>query len=209
MRTFKRMLGVTGLTGLLAAIAGAAPAMADNSGNAACTVSGQALTNPAVQLTGGSGSYTFNSANGASGLQLNCAVRVDGPEGNGVVTASATSIGTYTNTVCGTGTASSLAGTAGNNITSAVSQGVPNPSLEAWTKAQSDDLEYDITFTGTAGALTFGSATNAGNASGRGPIQITDPTPGNTAPFEANHGANDCTTDFQVSGALQGSVPAE
>jgi hypothetical protein len=96
-----------------------------------------------------------------------------------------------------------------HNITSAVSRGLPNPSLGAWVTAQGDDLEYDISFTGTVGSLTFSSSTNAGNASGRGQIQITDPTPGNTAPFEADHGPADCTRDFQVSGSLVAIVPPE
>jgi hypothetical protein len=201
MRLSKRMLAVSGLTGLLAAVA-ASPAFADPGGAAACTVSGQALTNPPVQLTGGGGTYSFNSNQGASaGLQLNClAANTAGDAG--VITVTTTSNGNYTNTVCGTGTADSTL----NQITG-VNVRAGTPGIGPWAQAQQDDLDYHIQFAGTVGALTFTSG--AGQATGGGPIQIADPTPANTAPFEAAHGANDCTTDFQVTGSLVGSVPAE
>jgi hypothetical protein len=197
MCTLKRLLVLIGLTALVSLVA-PVPAQAQNA--AACAIEGRATTNPPVQILGGSGTYKFDSSVGA-GLQLNCVIGTAN-HGSGVVTLTVSSTGNYTNTVCGTGRASSAdldpvnPPTGGNDIT-AVNVRAGNLDT-VWAEQQETKLEYDIDFAGTVGAFQFRAG--AGNAQGIGVVLITDPTPG-----EFTDGVN-CTSDFAVVGAWAGTL---
>jgi hypothetical protein len=207
MRNLKRMLGLSGLTALLVGLVAAVPAQAQApQAAAACAVDGTATTTPAVQIEGGSGTYRFDSTVGA-GLQLTCVVGTTA-HGSGLAEITVTSTGNYVNTVCGTGTARSAdldpvnPPASGNDITTvAFPAGNPGNLDPVWLEQQEGNLEYDIPFVGTVGALTFRSS-DPGNATGGGPIKITDPTPA-----EINPATNTCTSDFRVLGALAGTLP--
>jgi hypothetical protein len=219
MRAFLRILSLTGITGALAALAAAAPAQAQTAPDAAaaCTVEGIANTTPAVKVSGGSGQFKFDSGAGqGQGLALSCVVSTTPGNpttgaGAAVATIVATSSGDYHNIVCGTGDASSTS----NTVTStAITQAVPDTAtyksaFDTWARAQGVNLDWVINpFVGTVGALVFGdsgSGTADENATGGGPIKITDPTPSvPTPPGDPNA---DCTSDFEVTGALAGVLP--
>ena len=209
MSRVRRTLTAAVATSALGALLLAGSAQAASGDKAGCTVQGKASTNPNVQVVGGTGSYTFTSAAGVSPLQFSCAVHrgttVD------VQQFSASSAGTYVNTVCGTGTATSTPGSKGGTI-GAVTQLGPHPPLadlsNAWwgdstthTLATQIDLSYQIQFSAGQGALLFTSS-GAGGITGGGPISITadfDPDPSNPPPAG-------CTNHFEVQGSLAGTV---
>jgi hypothetical protein len=99
----KRVLPIGFVVGVLGALAVAAPASATTG---ACQINGTAATNPPVQLSGGTGSYTFSTAIGGSPLSLRCAF-TDGTIG----TLDVNSTGTYAFIGCGTGTLDSTGNT--------------------------------------------------------------------------------------------------
>jgi hypothetical protein len=210
------VLGVA--ASVLGSLAFAVPSQAATT--ATCAVTGQATTNPSVQLSAGSGSYSFDAGAGAAtALKFNC-LGVNGSAQFDVENFSVSSSGTYANSVCGTGTATSTTGGKGGTIngatitTTAPTGGATDlrpvwwhglTGAANWTFANQLDLSYAITFAGGQGALTFLSPALAGTAevTGGGPISITATGPGtpNTPPGY-------CTTTFQVVGALQGVTPS-
>ena len=199
MRVLKRVLGLTGLTGVLAAFAAAAPASAQQ-GAMSCAVSGKVSFSPAVQVLGGTGGYTFAAQSGVDpGLQLNCAIGTTG-HGAGIATVNVNSSGTFQNTACGTDKLDSSI----NTLVGSTPIG-PNTftsDFNSWLTGEIlNHFGYDIWLAGNAGALRFrGQATN--DATGYGPIQVTDLTP-----QEINSNANVCTSDFQLTGSFAAVLP--
>ena len=194
MHRVRRALALAVPTGALAALAIALPAQAAPQATASCTIQGSATTSPPVALTGGGGTYQFTT-----GLILACAVT----QGTAVDVEDLNigSQGSYTNTVCGTGTVHST--NAQNTVNSATSRGLPGTTnlTSQWTTPPINAgarLGYDITFAGGQGVLKFSDPT----VTGGGAISIAaQPGPG-----EPNPSANVCTTGFSVAGAISGAL---
>jgi hypothetical protein len=186
-----RLRGILALsipTTALALLAPAVPAEAAGD-SASCSVTGSATTNPAVQLQGGSGSYSFDvSIAGSTALQFNC-LGVNASGQVDVETLSVSSTGTYSNIVCGTGSADGT-----NTGITATSLGVPGTTnlTGNWT---GKNLSYHIDFVAGVGVLRF---TDSGT-SGGGVVTITASNP-------QTDGVN-CTNGFKVVGVvtIQGS----
>lgn len=175
---------------MLGAAAMALPATAAAANTATCEVQGTAATSPPVNLVGGAGTYTFNNVVGSTTLNLNCVAS----DGNGVSVdqLSTISSGSYTNTVCGTGTATST--DAQNTVTPTHVNGTENLS----GLYPLDDFGYTIQFAGGAGVFQFTDPA----VTGAGAIDIT-------AQGDANQAGGQCTTHFSVAGALTGVLNAD
>jgi hypothetical protein len=142
---------------------GAASANAAVTG--ACTYEGTTNTLTPVLYTGGSGNFSF------TGTAV-CAWD-SGTPGVGTIVAN----GTYSNLVCGTGTADGTANITVNGTTVTIS--------------------FHIQFAASAGV-----ATATGNDTGAGVLQIS-PAPGSTP---GTPPAGNCVTQFDVVGNLVGSA---
>jgi hypothetical protein len=192
MFSFKRVLALSGMAGMLAALAMAIPAQAATAVKMVCAVAGSAKTNPPVKLVGGTGSYTFD------GLTLAC-VSVENSSNPVVVVGKAQSTGTYTNSVCGTGSATSPVGG---------SSPVGTPMVEglgstADYSAKIRALGYTVVFTATVGVLSYTGGdikkTLTGNVGG--PVQLLPPDPAVGKP-PGVPASGDCTKAFDVAGAI-------
>jgi hypothetical protein len=180
----------------------AIPAQAST--DAACSFDGTATTTPPVKLQGGSGNYTFSSSGTTTPIRFRCvghnsAHQVD------VETFDVSSAGSYVNNVCGTGSATSTAGTKGGTISNLASVGGNANLTSTWYHQQPIqdlahqlDLSYTIAFTGGQGTLTFVAPAEI---SGGGAVSIS-------AEGDANQAGGECTTHFSVHGALDGTAPS-
>ena len=168
-RLAKRLSLLLGLA-LVAGVVAAVPSASAASVNANCAVAGTADVSPAVQLQGGGGSYTFNN------LLFACAGTVNGV--TDVATSNVTTSGTYTNSICGTGTADSTTSTG-------------SIAVSAKGNTGTFSAPYHIDFTAGVGTLTFKSP-----ASGSGTIDIIP-----TGPLAAADGVH-CTSSFGVAGEV-------
>jgi hypothetical protein len=223
MSGLKRVLPVS-LVGALSALAFIVPgASAAGTITGACTVNGTASTSE-VALSGGGGTYAFGPVAGASPLTLACAgVSADDTVADsGVAVVNANSTGTYTNSVCGTGTATSTAGSSAATVVVGPTEGASDLQEAA------NGASYGITFTAGQGVITWG-----GTISGSGAISIganfdeqptwvgpvPPSTPGSALIADAlgtgvngagtggtpPAGRNDCTNHFTVNGAFTGT----
>src|SRR5438874_5099500 len=117
----KRLLPLSFVAGALGALALAAPAFA-NSDAGSCQINGTAGTSDTahpgegVQQQGGSGTYSFNANVGGTALHLRCAGVDTTDQEVAVAQVDANSNGAFTNTVCGTGTATSNPGQSSASI---------------------------------------------------------------------------------------------
>ena len=178
MSVLRRILAGGVATGALGALLIAGSAQAASGDRAGCTFQGTGQFNPSPQLVGGSGTYSF------SGLQFSCAVHrgtsVD------VQQFAMSSTGTYFNVVCGTGTATSTAGSKGGNIRPITELGAHPPLADlsnVWwndsnthTLANQLDLSYTIQFSGGLGSLFFTSS-GAGGVTGGGTVSMSCTAP--------------------------------
>jgi hypothetical protein len=178
MKRIAKRLALLGALAVVASVVTAAPASAQVSGT--CGVQGSASVSPAVKVGPNSGNYTFNE------LLFACAGTIDGQ--TDVAVFDINTAGTYNNSICGTGTASSTSAH-GTVTTSAAG----NTGLQF-------DAPYDIAFQEGVGQLTFRSP-----ASGSGVIDII-PT-GPVVPSGTNPQAWDCTTSFNVVGEVSLTIP--
>jgi hypothetical protein len=175
MLNLKRMLALSGLTGIVAALAIALPAQAvTGKVSAACAIQGHAHAD--VDILGGGGTYAFAS------FTAKCAVQAKGSVGT--VDLSIASNGNFTNTVCGTGTAT--------DPKPVLTQTGGDPTVGAKLVAQ--NLGYTVTFAGGQGALTF---LPTASVTGGGPINIS--------PDPNEPGTGTCTKGFNVVGGIAGS----
>jgi hypothetical protein len=138
-------------------------------------INGQAVVSPSVQISGGAGSFTFNTSV-CAGVSDGDGVAAPTPEAGLCVIAST---GTYANIVCGTGSATGTATISG---------------------AESATASFSITFAGTIGVVT-GSVTDNPPDSDTvdaitGVVQIGPPVPPSVPPVGT------CTNGFTVTGAL-------
>jgi hypothetical protein len=210
MRGLKRLLPVSFAVGVLGALAFAVPASATTTG--ACQVNGTASTNPSVQLSGGSGSYSFDTKVQGSG---NLSFRCVGVSGSAAAAGQidVTSKGTYSNNVCGTGSASS--GAAGDNAVSGTPNFVGDPTIANGFVTAIPNVKYSIGFNAGQGTFTWTTGSSISrvsqNTSGAdGVISITaafnhlnaDGTAG--TPGSANFQGGECTDQFTVAGAITG-----
>jgi hypothetical protein len=193
-------------------LAFAVPALATTT--AACQINGTADTtsvNPAtgngVQLVGGNGTYTFSSATGPGGLNLNCA-GADTSGNAGAGTLQVNSQGTFTNTVCGTGSANST----GNTLVS--SQLIAgSPTVLANTATAVAGSQYDIRFVAGQGLFFWRPSTGVENVGGVGTgtvpagyVEIgAQLDNGSGTPGSAT--SPNCTRHFSVTGAISGQFP--
>jgi hypothetical protein len=127
---------------------------------------------------GGTGSYIFDSSRG---IGITCFAANTGVP---IEKLAVTSVGTFSNVMCGTGEAHSTS----NAVISS------NP-VSLW---YTTDFPYDITFVGGYGLLVFRPGSGV---TGGGPITITDPTP--SVPSPPGDPNADCTSDFKVTGTIQ------
>jgi hypothetical protein len=179
MKRIAKRLVILGSLSVIAAAVTAAPASAQSvSGD--CGVHGSATVSPAVKVGPNSGTYQFND------LVFACAGTIDGVAD--VARFDISTGGTYNNTQCGTGSASSTTAH-GTVITSAAG----NEGLQF-------DAPYDIAFTDGVGLLTFRDG-----ASGSGVVDII-PTGPVVPPAGTNPQAWDCTTSFNVVGEVSLSI---
>jgi hypothetical protein len=145
--SLKRLLGLSGVVGLLAAVAFAVPSQAATI-KASCTVSGDAKTQDkqfakmGVRLIGGSGSYTFTQTT------FSCVGTEKGAPA--VVTFNIQSIGKYVNTVCGTGKALSNWGK--STLTGGFLKVGGDPTKgQAFYSNLIQTLKYSVEFQGAVG----------------------------------------------------------
>jgi hypothetical protein len=212
----KRLLPVSCIAGLLGALAFAVPALATTT--AACQINGTADTtsvNPAtgngVQLTGGNGTYTFSSATGPGGLNLNCVGADDTPAHNaGAGSLQVNSQGTFINSVCGTGSASSTGSTVASSQLLAGAQ-TGGATVLANTVTAVNGSQYDITFNAGVGRFFWRVPPSAiqnvggvGNGTVPGGAVLIGATfdDGTNGPGSAK--SPNCTRHFNVTGAISG-----
>lgn len=181
MKRIAKRLALLGSLAVVGALISAVPASAQ-SVDGTCGVTGSAEVSPSVKVGPNSGNYTFNN------LLFACEGTLDGE--TDVAVFDIDTSGTYNNTQCGTGTASS---TEAHGVVTQSAAG--NVGLEF-------DAPYDIVFDHGVGELTFRDG-----ASGNGLIDII-PT-GPTAPPIGNTDPNswDCTSSFNVVGEVSISIP--
>jgi hypothetical protein len=190
MTILKRMLPVGLVAGALGALAFVVPAGA-NTDTGVCQINGTATTG-GVGVLSNTGTYSFNSGLGISGstsLTLNCA-GFDSARATNIVSAlvTATSKGTFNNTVCGTGTADSQVG---DSAVTALNGG----GQLGWDLSQALNTSgYHLQFAGGQGALTWTGG--AGSISGNGAINISAKGDGASSTI--------CTHSFVVNGAVEG-----
>lgn len=141
MIQIKRLLALSGLTALLAALAAAAPAHAGV--KLACLGQGTAKLNPPIPFTGGTGTYQFGS------LIFGC-IGVENGTQPFIVDMSFGTTGTYTNIVCGTGKISSS--TLGHG-----SPSFPAGDSDIDFNALAQSLDYTVEFVGGQGILKWTS----------------------------------------------------
>jgi hypothetical protein len=167
---------------LVAAAAAAVPAMAAPAAMAQTTVycqfSGTASTNPFVQNVGGGGDYGFTQ------LTFTCEGQADGGAYSGAASLQIATGGTYTNTVCGTGSATSTSG----GITATPIEG------NLYQAFNGGSVSYKITFVGGEGVLTGSGSGPGGNVTIAGDVSIV-PTGGGGTPNTTY-----CTENFEVAG---------
>jgi hypothetical protein len=191
----KRVLPLSFAAGALAALAFAVPASADTG---ACVINGTATTNPPVLLSGGSGSYSFASGQGTTPLHLVCA-GVDSANNVGVSDVNTPSNGSYSNTVCGTGSATSNSGQTGPGTATTLA-GSPNPGNDLVAKLPT--ASYAINFDGGQGTYKWGAGSSIHSVVAGLPADGVITIGAN---FDANQQAGQCTTHFTVTGAIAGS----
>ena len=155
MRNLKRALAVSGLTGLMAALAFAVPAGAATVDRlkGSCVTQGTAKVNPPIPFVGGTGGYTFtNLAFTCVGTELSKGTSV----AVGLINLTIASPGSYTNIVCGTGKAVS---TPNGGVVSAATVtpivGVPKTVTAAQWQAIATDLDYAVEFVALNGVLKW------------------------------------------------------
>jgi hypothetical protein len=173
MRSYRRILGLSGVLSTLAALAAALPAQAQSvpQAAAACAVQGVAKATPPVdplQLDCVLSTTTANTATGAHTV---------------VSTINVTSSGTFTaGPLCATGHMSST-----SNVVTVASSTPAAPAVDSWVLGQGPNLDWDISWIGTAGHMEFRD--DPGNARGAGPVTVT------------------CTSDIEVSGWVAFVLP--
>lgn len=168
-------------------------------GSANCTIAGKASVNPPVQLTGGSGSYSF------AALNFVCVTQTSA--GNSTDDLTTSSTGKYNNTVCGTGTAGSgplnppdpfTFGSTNGADTRSVADTSAGVNAATWNSilGAGNNLSYNVVFSNTSGPITLVETSPHGvTGSGTIAIQATGPsTPPN------------CTSSFSVTGTLSGTI---
>ena len=152
MRYLKR-LGVVASVAVMASLSMAGSASAALDERAVCQLTGVAgdIT-PGVMLTPNSGFYTFEGS-------VNCTYSIGNATFSDVGTI--VSAGSFSNIVCGTGSATSTPGTTSVTFPS----GSPIPNV--------NNVNYQIQFTAAQGALQITSATDSHNHSGSGGGEVT------------------------------------
>jgi hypothetical protein len=198
-RRLGRLLPVSFVLGALGALAFAVPASA-NTDVVACQVNGTAHTNPDVRLVSGAGSYTFSSGDPTGALHLLCVGADEGnastrvvapgasPTHGGVFGVETDSVGTYKNTVCGTGIARST-----SNGPAKVDFGT-DTQLGNDLVAAIPGSNYTIQFIGGQGVLLFGGGSSI---QGGGAVSIA-------AGLDSTEPGG-CTDSFTVAGSLVGT----
>jgi hypothetical protein len=144
MSIIKRLFVVSGLAGLLGAMAFAVPAQAGSGAHAKCVVVGNAKTSPPVPIQGGKGDYQF------VGIRIDCVVVESPPLKVVTLSVTANSTGEYKNIVCGTGKA--IADEGGITVTG-IAVGTNTKIGPANYTALIEDLKYEVEFAATAGIL--------------------------------------------------------
>jgi hypothetical protein len=200
----RRLLPLSFVAGLLGALAFAVPASASTD-QGACVINGTATTNPPVLLSGGSGSFSFASGQGTTPLHLICAGANTTTDEVGVADVNSNSAGNYTNTVCGTGSATSNVGQ--NSLAAPVSvifDTSATPHLGTDLTNAIPGVAYGISFAGGQGTFKWGSASSIKSLNAALPA---DGAISIGANFDANQQAGQCTTHFTVTGAITGQFP--
>jgi hypothetical protein len=197
MLRFKRLRGLSFILGLVGALAMAVPASAEGPGTAdtaVCALNGQAKA--VVNNTGGTGTYHFTSLGGK------CVVddASDRPFETGLASIVITSDGTFTNVVCGTGTAKSSPSARVDAVLTPVKT---NAKINAEFPAF---IDYTIDFKAFVGTLSVsgGSHVDGTGASGTGVIQLGPPVPPPKVPAP---GSGVCTHGFTATGAVSLTLP--
>jgi hypothetical protein len=186
MRTLKRLLPISLIAGVISPLAFALPARADDF---SCSVHGTAATNPPVQLSGGTGTYT-------SVLDLDCSR--DGPPTPAVAEIEVDSSGTYVNIVCGTGSMESTANSARSTFST-------DPVLATELTTAIPHSVYHIDSAAGAGVFSWRPPSWIHSVGGgyRGGDGLLWFFPN----FDANPAATQCTTHFTVVGSITGEYP--
>jgi hypothetical protein len=215
MRILKRALPTSLIVGILSVLAFAVPAQADTG---TCTVSGVATTNSTsggfngVHISANTGNYTFSDTASTTGLKLEClvvdaGVAADASEG----TVDVSSQGSYSNSVCGTGSATN---TGANTLNSALDRTTLSTEVNTdANKVNWTNTKYSISFVGGQGTFDWTSAAGSGGITGLGgahdgAISIGadfNSTDGG-AKGSANAQNNECTVNFEVNGVLTGKL---
>ena len=202
MRT-KRALALSGLIGMLAALAFAAPAGAATVDRikGACVTAGTAQLNATPPVIGGTGSYTFTE------LAFTC-VGVELSKGTSIavslISLGIHSPGSWTNVVCGTGKAVSTPN--GGVVDAAVViaiVGTPKTVTAAQWQAIVADLDYVVEFVAYQGLLKW-TDTSAQKGPDLVPKVLTaGPSgyPGGVVDIAVG-GTVPCSRSFVVTGAL-------
>ncbi len=143
-----------------------------------CSFTGSATTSPPVQLVGGSGSYSFSGPG-----SCNISDATDAAENANNQTITISSTGTYTNAVCGTGTADGSASITGSNAEFPASV-----TYHIDFTAGGQPNQQDLTITG-------GSHADGSGGTGSGSVQLGPPADTSKIGPPPN-----CTSAFSVSG---------
>jgi hypothetical protein len=144
MSIIKRLFVVSGLAGLLGAMAFAVPAQAGSGAHAKCTITGNAKTTPPVGLLANKGIYEFDSAT------IDCVVIESPPLKVVTMSVTVSSTGEYKNIVCGTGKA--IADEGGVAVVD-IDVGSNSKIGPAGYAAVIEDLKYEVEFVATEGIL--------------------------------------------------------
>jgi hypothetical protein len=163
MSIIKRLVVVSGLAGLLMAMAVAVPAQAGTGVHVKCIVRGNAKTTPPVPLTGGKGEYDF-AAN------ADCVAVESPPLKIVTIHVAITSHGTYKNLVCGTGKATSDED--GVLVIGIVAVSPESKIGPEGYGALIEGLKYEVEFAGSKGILYWH------NETGKFPVPVLKPLDG-------------------------------
>ena len=178
MSGLRRSRGIAAAVGVVAVLTSATPAQAAKA-TVDCKVAGPWSGNPSVQIFGGSGSYTFQEVGTCNAAWDNGATDT--------IDLTVSSNGTFTNTICG-GWATWNSSNFQNSLTATSRSGQSNIG-----SVIGGHFGYTSQFSNYIGDLRFTDPAIAGG----GAIKLTDPT---TA--EINNPSGNCTSDFQVDGAI-------
>ena len=203
-RTARQIFGFAVL--VLAAVvmppAAAAPATTVPTTVMDCTLAGELFSNSAMQVAGGTGSYYFTNA---SPLTFDCVTvaNLDQPaaadQSIDIDIVDVTSLGTYDNLSCGTGTMYSAPGRSTASAVSELPQPSPLGDNTGLLDSTVDGMGYELVLAAGQGSMLVGGAGIGGDAEGKGVISIQP-----TSPVGA---LGSCGSDFEAEGSFVAYSP--